>query len=270
MPDSAWTSLTDDHLARAEQAVDALAPRWTIRLLTTLMQGPLRFTDLVRAHPGLAVTNAGPKLQRMCGDGLITRTRHGDSVIYALALPTRVIDQAHTALATWAADHLPAADRPSTHTERVERAVAVVHHRHALATLRTVAQRQPAQVSEIRARLGYPLAPVSLTYRLTQLQADGLLARHGSGPHAALTLTEAAAALPAVLTTLATVSAGQRTRVAPPTQRAHPHRTATAPAADGDHPLVPPPYRPTELFSHPAPPLVPATHPTLPATRNRG
>ena len=47
--------------------------RWTLAILATLMHGPARFSELVRAVPGLSERVMSERLQELCEAGLVER-----------------------------------------------------------------------------------------------------------------------------------------------------------------------------------------------------
>jgi DNA-binding HxlR family transcriptional regulator len=47
--------------------------RWTLAILATLTQGPARFSELVRAVPGLSERVMSERLQELCEAGLVER-----------------------------------------------------------------------------------------------------------------------------------------------------------------------------------------------------
>ena len=59
------------------QALARVGDRWTLLLVEALLDGPLRFNDLLGQIPGLAPNILSERLKRLERDGLQWRCRYG-------------------------------------------------------------------------------------------------------------------------------------------------------------------------------------------------
>ncbi|GAA0242798.1 helix-turn-helix domain-containing protein [Cryptosporangium japonicum] len=89
-----------------------LGKRWTGVVWSTLMQGPVYFSDLKRGIPGISDRILNERLLELVQLGLVTRTVLDDRPIrvrYELTEHGAAIRPALTELTRWAEEHL----RPS-------------------------------------------------------------------------------------------------------------------------------------------------------------
>ncbi|WP_225636995.1 winged helix-turn-helix transcriptional regulator [Streptomyces solaniscabiei] len=90
------------------QIVERAGDKWSVLVIGTLENGPLRYTDLQRSIPGISQRMLTHTLRQLRRDGLVTRTAYPEvppRVEYALTgLGTTLLD-AVTALIDWAGTH---------------------------------------------------------------------------------------------------------------------------------------------------------------------
>jgi DNA-binding HxlR family transcriptional regulator len=88
--------------------LDRIGDKWSLFLIGALEEGPMRFTQLLRATPGISrrmLTNTLRALER---DGLVSRTVHAEvppRVEYAVTELGRTLTEPVRALANWASDN---------------------------------------------------------------------------------------------------------------------------------------------------------------------
>jgi DNA-binding HxlR family transcriptional regulator len=91
------------------QVMTMLGKRWTGVVLSTLMQGPVFFSDLKRGIPGIGDRILNERLQEFIELGLVTRTvidGPPTRVRYAVTEHGAAIRPALAELAHWAENHL--------------------------------------------------------------------------------------------------------------------------------------------------------------------
>ncbi|MBV8979716.1 MAG: helix-turn-helix transcriptional regulator [Acidimicrobiia bacterium] len=139
-------------------ALALLQGRWSIRLLATLAEGPLRYSDLMSALPGVSPTVLNARLPRLADSGLVS---HGHArSLYELTRTGMSLGRALRPLC----ERAPAD------------AIAVIEHRWALPILLLLGDG-PARFSEIE-RAFPAMAPDTLSARLRELGDSGLVERH--------------------------------------------------------------------------------------------
>lgn len=85
--------------------LDRIADKWTVLLLTTLAEGPLRFNALKRRIEGVSQKMLSQTLRQIERDGLVTRTVEATapiSVTYAITPLGRGLVQALRPMIDWA------------------------------------------------------------------------------------------------------------------------------------------------------------------------
>ncbi|WP_223178652.1 winged helix-turn-helix transcriptional regulator [Streptomyces boluensis] len=90
------------------QIVDRAGDKWTVLIIGTLENGPLRYTELQRAVQGISQRMLTHTLRQLQRDGLVTRTSHPEvppRVEYALTELGATLLVAVTALIDWAGTH---------------------------------------------------------------------------------------------------------------------------------------------------------------------
>jgi DNA-binding HxlR family transcriptional regulator len=91
------------------QVMTMLGKRWTGVVLSTLMQGPVFFSDLKRGIPGIGDRMLNERLQEFVELGLVTRTvidGPPTRVQYEVTEHGAAIRPALSELARWAENHL--------------------------------------------------------------------------------------------------------------------------------------------------------------------
>jgi DNA-binding HxlR family transcriptional regulator len=94
--------------------LDRIGDRWTVLVIGTLSQGPLRFTELCRGIDGISQKMLTQTLRTLERDGLVTRTVHAEvppRVEYVLTEAGRSLQQPLRALEQWTIDHMDAVVR---------------------------------------------------------------------------------------------------------------------------------------------------------------
>jgi len=90
---------------------DLLGKRWTGLILGVLMDGPARFSELVRSVDGLSERMLTDRLNELVTMGLVDRTVLTGppvGVEYQLTASGKALEPALDELAAWARDHLGA------------------------------------------------------------------------------------------------------------------------------------------------------------------
>lgn len=104
-PCSRWPAESGDVI---RQILDRTGDKWSMLVIATLQDGPLRYTDLQRAIPGISQRMLTLTLRQLQRDGLLTRTAYAEvppRVEYELAgLGTTLLDIV-LSLIDWAASH---------------------------------------------------------------------------------------------------------------------------------------------------------------------
>jgi DNA-binding HxlR family transcriptional regulator len=98
---------------RVREVLDLIADKWSLYVVTTLSDGPRRFTELKRGIDGISQRMLTVTLRGLERDGVLTRTVHEampPRVSYELtALGTSLLS-ATAALVDWSTRHLPEID----------------------------------------------------------------------------------------------------------------------------------------------------------------
>jgi DNA-binding HxlR family transcriptional regulator len=90
--------------------LDRIADKWTVLLLTTLNNGPLRFNALKRQVEGVSQKMLSQTLRQMERDGLVTRTVEASvpvSVTYAVTPLGATLVTALQPMIDWAESRMP-------------------------------------------------------------------------------------------------------------------------------------------------------------------
>ncbi len=86
-----------------------LGKRWNGLIIVTLLDGPARFSELVRLVPGLSERMLAERLGELAAAGLVARDVDGGppvSVRYALTAQGEALRPALEALERWGQEHL--------------------------------------------------------------------------------------------------------------------------------------------------------------------
>lgn len=92
------------------EVLDRICDKWTLLVVATLEDGPLRFSQLRERVPGISQRMLTLTLRNLERDGLATRTAYAEvppRVEYTLTPQGRSLIGPALALADWARDHLP-------------------------------------------------------------------------------------------------------------------------------------------------------------------
>lgn len=88
--------------------LDRVSDKWSLLVISTLEDGPLRYTDLLRSIPGLSQRMLTLTLRELHRDGLVTRTAYAEvppRVEYALTPLGGTLLGMAVGLARWAVEH---------------------------------------------------------------------------------------------------------------------------------------------------------------------
>ena len=86
------------------ETVELIGSRWTGAILWVLMSGPMRFTTIVEAVPGMSDRLCCSRLRELEAAGLVQRrvmTRRPGGVEYRLTRAGRDLEDALTAIGQW-------------------------------------------------------------------------------------------------------------------------------------------------------------------------
>jgi DNA-binding HxlR family transcriptional regulator len=268
-------------LNRVYQALEMLAPRWSVRTLMTLSDQPLRYTEIKPRLGLLADGQLAVRLKRLTDDGLVDRHAFSvRNVSYRLTDRGLALAPVLSALATWGDVNLAKRKVPSKtvpgmwEEERIapaqsaEDTLVLITARHAAAALWGLRTAGTATATELAENLPGFLTAGRLYPVLGQLVYDQLAERTGSR---GFRLTDHGHSLAPVFRALSAWAAGRPASAA----RRHPIWTVTeqpqemvrppslrrraAPVAAAPIPALrtaPGPgtvkWRPGDLFSHAA------------------
>lgn len=90
-------------------AVELVGKRWTGAILSVLMDGPLRFSEVKALVPDLSDRLLSERLKELEGEGIVERRVQGETparVEYTLTEKGRALQPAVRALKDWAQDWL--------------------------------------------------------------------------------------------------------------------------------------------------------------------
>ncbi|HWD61243.1 MAG TPA: helix-turn-helix domain-containing protein [Humibacter sp.] len=90
------------------EVLDRIGDKWTVLIISTLGDGPLRYSELQASIPGISQRMLTQTLKYLEGDGLITRTPYAEippRVEYELTDLGRSLMNEVMAMAGWAATH---------------------------------------------------------------------------------------------------------------------------------------------------------------------
>ena len=93
----------------SRRLLDRIGDRWTVLLITTLEDGPCRFSELLRTVDGISQKMLTQTLRSLEADGLVLRTVHPEippRVEYELTDLGRSLLEPLGALIGWATDHM--------------------------------------------------------------------------------------------------------------------------------------------------------------------
>lgn len=99
------------------RAVELIGRRWTGAVLSALLAGATRFTDIVHAVPGLSDRLLSERLKELEAEGIVDRIIHHDTPVrieYQLTDKGRDLHGVTDAVTNWAYRWLPDQNRPET------------------------------------------------------------------------------------------------------------------------------------------------------------
>ncbi len=101
----------------SRQVLDRIGDRWTVLVVGSLSQGPMRFSELGRRIEGISQKMLTQTLRGLERDGLVARTVHPEvppRVEYALTRVGSTLIEPLDALDAWAREHLPVIEEART------------------------------------------------------------------------------------------------------------------------------------------------------------
>lgn len=90
------------------EVLDRIGDKWTVLVISTLGNGPLRYSDLLGSIPGISQRMLTVTLKALERDGLLPRTAFPEvppRVVYEMTDLGRSLFDAVLSLASWAATH---------------------------------------------------------------------------------------------------------------------------------------------------------------------
>jgi DNA-binding HxlR family transcriptional regulator len=102
-----WSDVSNE-IVPMQEVLDRVAGKWSILIMVTASAGPIRFTELERAVPGVSRRMLTLTLRNLERDGLMTRTVYPTvppKVEYELTPMARELRTALLTLTEWAAHH---------------------------------------------------------------------------------------------------------------------------------------------------------------------
>ncbi|MFJ6486346.1 winged helix-turn-helix transcriptional regulator [Streptomyces sp. NPDC091682] len=181
--------LPSTDLPRVAEALEMIAPRWSVWVLMTLASqpGPLRYTKLKEHLPWLADGQLHPRLRALSDAGLVERTAQTRlHVTYGLTARGRELMPSLTALAGWGDAHLEknlVLNRVTGKTEperisaaqNAEDTLAVIGHRHATVLLWTLKARGTTTMAALSAEAMADHSPSAIYSPIRRLIDDGIV-----------------------------------------------------------------------------------------------
>ncbi|HEX6448198.1 MAG TPA: helix-turn-helix domain-containing protein [Trebonia sp.] len=104
-PCARWDGLDADFI---REILDLVGDKWSVLIIGTLADGPVRYSDLAYAIPGISQRMLTLTLKQLQRDGLLTRTSYPEippRVEYSLTGLGASLLSTVLELAAWAADH---------------------------------------------------------------------------------------------------------------------------------------------------------------------
>lgn len=108
MGEPVWNPYDRDCPTR--QLLDRIGDRWTVLVIGTLSDGPLRFSQIAQHVDGVSQKMLTQTLRALERDGLVTRTVYPEippRVEYELTDTGRTLREPLRALEEWAKTHMP-------------------------------------------------------------------------------------------------------------------------------------------------------------------
>lgn len=98
----------DDDADFIREILDRIGDKWSVLVVGTLESGPIRYTDLAWAIPGISQRMLTLTLRQLTRDGIVLRTAYAEvppRVEYSLTPLGRSLLSGVLALSAWAVDH---------------------------------------------------------------------------------------------------------------------------------------------------------------------
>lgn len=98
------------------KAVELIGRRWTGAILSALLKGAVRFTDIIHAVPGLSDRLLSERLKELEAEGIVQRIVHPETPVrieYLLTPKGLELNAVTDALTDWADRWMELADSPS-------------------------------------------------------------------------------------------------------------------------------------------------------------
>ena len=100
-------------------AVELVGRRWTGAILSAMLMGATRFTDIIHAVPGLSDRLLSERLKELEATGIVDRIVHEDTptrIEYRLTEKGRQLNDVIVALSAWADEWIEAPACPADHS----------------------------------------------------------------------------------------------------------------------------------------------------------
>ncbi|WP_030663583.1 helix-turn-helix domain-containing protein [Streptomyces rimosus] len=107
------TPAQQQDVCRTREVLGIVGDKWSLLVVRTLKDGPLRFTELKRAVDGISQRMLTVTLRSLERDGILSRTVHNvmpPHVSYELTPMGRTLRDATAPLLEWSITHLPHID----------------------------------------------------------------------------------------------------------------------------------------------------------------
>ncbi len=117
------TTITGQECRKINDLLSLVGDRWTLRIVVTLQERPLRFNELRRMIDGLSQQMLTRTLKGLGRDGMVTRTVHPTvppQVEYALTPLGRSLAREGQRLGAWVLEHLGEIDLRRAEYDRGE------------------------------------------------------------------------------------------------------------------------------------------------------
>lgn len=104
--------------SRFHQAIELIGKRWTGAVLSTLMDGPRRFSDILAAVPDLHDRLLSERLKELEAEGLVDRRVYPETPVrieYRLAEKGRDLERVLAEVEKWAHRWLPLPREAASH-----------------------------------------------------------------------------------------------------------------------------------------------------------
>lgn len=182
MATTALPPTVDADVARVNETLGMITPRWNVRVLLALRAQPLRYTELTDKMTWLRGGQLHPRLRALGDAGLVGRTEHSvHHVTYHLTGRGTALLQVLPVIATWAEEFLEKPAGPVSTVQNIEDSLTLLTRRHATAILWVLKTRREASARYLADTVMPDGYWTNIYPPLRQLVDDGLVDTAGSG-----------------------------------------------------------------------------------------